>query len=135
VSSILPTKIIYCCLMKSSFLKTLMERLRCSNSLSELSQLDAFSVESLLLQSKSSSEVKSIGLLVKVYIWKTGWTFGASLFGSIFGYAILKPLSKSLPRRLGGGYFGLKENVCCKYSIKFSLVMKETCSSKSLVSR
>lgn len=34
---------------------------------------------------------------------KTGWTFGASLFGSILGFAILKPLS-----RLTGGYFGPK---------------------------
>ncbi|OZJ02039.1 hypothetical protein BZG36_05084 [Bifiguratus adelaidae] len=45
---------------------------------------------------------------------KTGWTFGASLFGSIFGYAILKPMSKALPKYLGGGYFGPKENVCCQ---------------------
>ncbi|MCJ1312990.1 hypothetical protein MMC25_006666 [Agyrium rufum] len=44
---------------------------------------------------------------------KTGWTFGASLFGSIFGFAILKPISR-LPRKLGGGYFGPKENVCCQ---------------------
>ncbi|TFK48797.1 OPT oligopeptide transporter [Heliocybe sulcata] len=43
---------------------------------------------------------------------KTGWTFGAGLFGSIFGFAIIKPLSKILPERLGGGYFGPKENVC-----------------------
>jgi len=43
---------------------------------------------------------------------KTGWTFGAPLFGSIFGYAILKPLSKALPTYLGGSYFGPKENVC-----------------------
>ena len=43
---------------------------------------------------------------------KTGWTFGASLFGSIFGFAILKPLSKALPTYLGVGYFGPKENVC-----------------------
>jgi len=42
---------------------------------------------------------------------KTGWTFGASLFGSILGFAILKPLSKVAPRYLGGGYFGPKENV------------------------
>ncbi|KAF8552612.1 OPT superfamily oligopeptide transporter [Imleria badia] len=41
---------------------------------------------------------------------KTGWTFGASLFGSIFGFAILKPLSTSAPSYLGGGYFGPKEN-------------------------
>lgn len=40
---------------------------------------------------------------------KTGWTFGASLFGSILGFAILKPLSKYAPRLLlGGGYFGPK---------------------------
>ncbi|KAF9239493.1 OPT oligopeptide transporter protein-domain-containing protein [Melanogaster broomeanus] len=41
---------------------------------------------------------------------KTGWTFGASLFGSIFGFAILKPLSTAAPAYLGGGYFGPKEN-------------------------
>lgn len=45
---------------------------------------------------------------------KTGWSFGASFFGSILGYAILKPLSKALPKHLGGGYFGPKENVCCQ---------------------
>lgn len=45
---------------------------------------------------------------------KTGWTFGASMFGSIFGFAILKPMSKALPERFGGGYFGPKENVCCQ---------------------
>jgi len=43
---------------------------------------------------------------------KTGWTFGASLFGSIIGFAILKPLSRALPTWAGGGYFGPKENVC-----------------------
>ncbi|KAJ3106943.1 hypothetical protein HDU97_005224 [Phlyctochytrium planicorne] len=37
---------------------------------------------------------------------KTGFTFGASLFGAIFGFAILKPLSKVL----GGSVFGPKEN-------------------------
>ncbi|EPQ54853.1 OPT oligopeptide transporter [Gloeophyllum trabeum ATCC 11539] len=42
----------------------------------------------------------------------TGWTFGAGLFGSIFGFAIIKPLSKVLPEKFGGGYFGPKENVC-----------------------
>ncbi|KIJ08156.1 hypothetical protein PAXINDRAFT_164509 [Paxillus involutus ATCC 200175] len=41
---------------------------------------------------------------------KTGRTFGASLFGSIFGFAILKPLSTAAPQYFGGGYFGLKEN-------------------------
>ncbi|KAI0754239.1 oligopeptide transporter [Daedaleopsis nitida] len=46
---------------------------------------------------------------------KTGFTFGPQLFGSIFGYAIIKPLSKALPEtgligRLFGGPFGPKEN-------------------------
>ncbi|KAI8081338.1 OPT oligopeptide transporter protein-domain-containing protein [Halteromyces radiatus] len=41
---------------------------------------------------------------------KIGWTFGASLFGAIFSFAIIKPLSRALPERWGGGYFGAKEN-------------------------
>ncbi|KAF8635413.1 hypothetical protein AX15_000407 [Amanita polypyramis BW_CC] len=46
---------------------------------------------------------------------KTGFTFGPQLFGAIFGFAILKPISKALPEsgllgRLLGGYFGPKEN-------------------------
>ncbi|PPQ84126.1 hypothetical protein CVT25_003339 [Psilocybe cyanescens] len=45
---------------------------------------------------------------------KTGFTFGAQLFGAIFGFAILKALSKALPDSglLGflGGPFGPKEN-------------------------
>lgn len=45
---------------------------------------------------------------------KTGWTFGASLFGSIFGFSILKPFSTAAPRWLGGGYFGPKENNVCQ---------------------
>lgn len=42
---------------------------------------------------------------------KTGWNFGASFFGSIFGYAIIKSLCKILPDAIGGGHFGPKENV------------------------
>ncbi|BFZ56735.1 hypothetical protein PYCC9005_003783 [Savitreella phatthalungensis] len=42
---------------------------------------------------------------------KTGWTFGASLFGGILGFAILKPLSRVLPPMFGGGHFSPKENV------------------------
>ncbi|KAI9489308.1 OPT oligopeptide transporter protein-domain-containing protein [Zychaea mexicana] len=42
---------------------------------------------------------------------KIGWTFGASLFGAIFSFAIIKPLSRVLPLWAGGGYFGAKENV------------------------
>ncbi|KAI8357851.1 OPT oligopeptide transporter protein-domain-containing protein [Choanephora cucurbitarum] len=41
---------------------------------------------------------------------KIGWTFGASLFGAIFSFAILKPLSRALPPKWGGGYFGPQEN-------------------------
>ncbi|KAK2461174.1 hypothetical protein APHAL10511_006701 [Amanita phalloides] len=46
---------------------------------------------------------------------KTGFTFGPQLFGAIFGFAIIKPLSKALPEsgllgRFFGGYFGPKEN-------------------------
>lgn len=43
---------------------------------------------------------------------KTGWTFGASLFGGILGFAIIKPLSRIAPKYLGGGYFGPKVCVC-----------------------
>ncbi|KAI8852623.1 OPT oligopeptide transporter protein-domain-containing protein [Chytridium lagenaria] len=39
-----------------------------------------------------------------------GWSFGGSLFGSIVGFSILKPLSRILPTYFGGGYFGPKEN-------------------------
>ena len=42
---------------------------------------------------------------------KIGWTFGASLFGAIFSFAIIKPLSRVLPLWLGGGHFSAKENV------------------------
>ncbi|KAJ1536185.1 hypothetical protein HK096_000262 [Nowakowskiella sp. JEL0078] len=55
-----------------------------------------------------------LGLVVtasNMYLGFTiGWSFGASLFGSIIGFSILKPLSKILPVRFGGGYFGPKEN-------------------------
>ncbi|KAJ3123363.1 hypothetical protein HK098_002005 [Nowakowskiella sp. JEL0407] len=55
-----------------------------------------------------------LGLVVtasNMYLGFTiGWSFGASLFGSILGFAILKPLSKILPEKFGGGYFGPKEN-------------------------
>lgn len=39
---------------------------------------------------------------------KTGWTFGASLFGAIIGFAVLKSLSKALPETFPilGGSFG-----------------------------
>lgn len=53
---------------------------------------------------------------------KTGFTFGPQLFGSIFGYAILKPLSKIIPEsgilgRFLGGPFGPKENCTVQRSV------------------
>ncbi|KAI8808668.1 OPT oligopeptide transporter protein-domain-containing protein [Cladochytrium replicatum] len=55
-----------------------------------------------------------LGLIVtasNMYLGLTiGWSFGASLFGAIIGFSILKPLSIWLPPRFGGGYFGPKEN-------------------------
>ncbi|RUO96328.1 OPT oligopeptide transporter protein-domain-containing protein [Jimgerdemannia flammicorona] len=41
---------------------------------------------------------------------KIGWSFESSLFGAIFSFALIKPMSCSLPPWLGGGYFGPKEN-------------------------
>ncbi|KAJ1035679.1 hypothetical protein NDA18_000456 [Ustilago nuda] len=41
---------------------------------------------------------------------KTGFTFGASLFGAILGYSIIKLMQKALPEKLGGGFFGPREN-------------------------
>lgn len=47
---------------------------------------------------------------------KTGWTFGASLFGAIVGFAVIKPLSKALPEAfpIFGGSFG-KYNCTMSY--------------------
>lgn len=44
-----------------------------------------------------------------------GFTFGPQLFGAIFGFAILKPISRAIPEsgllgKLFGGDFGPKEN-------------------------
>ncbi|KAL1914770.1 uncharacterized protein VTP21DRAFT_8028 [Calcarisporiella thermophila] len=55
-----------------------------------------------------TSEKESIKEFVEV--WQIGWTFGAHLFGAIFGFAVLKPLSRILPASLGGGRFGPREN-------------------------
>lgn len=66
---------------------------------------DAFSGNKLIVLLQVGASNVYLGL-------KTGFTFGASLFGSILGYAILKPLSRVLPEKLGGGYFGPKETVC-----------------------
>uniref|UniRef100_A0A0W0GF66 Putative oligopeptide transporter n=1 Tax=Moniliophthora roreri TaxID=221103 RepID=A0A0W0GF66_MONRR len=61
----------------------------------------------------------ALGALVgasNVYLGlKTGFTFGPQLFGALFGYAIIKAMSKALPEsgllgKLFGGPFGPKEN-------------------------
>jgi hypothetical protein len=46
---------------------------------------------------------------------KTGWTFGASLFGAIVGFAVLKPLAKALPETfpIFGGDFGMQSPWLC----------------------
>ena len=43
---------------------------------------------------------------------KSGWTFGASLFGAIVGFSVLKGLAKALPQNFPilGGDFGPREN-------------------------
>ncbi|KAK3070397.1 hypothetical protein LTR53_005664 [Teratosphaeriaceae sp. CCFEE 6253] len=43
---------------------------------------------------------------------KTGWTFGANLFGAIVGFAVLKSISRALPAKFPilGGSFGPREN-------------------------
>ncbi|KAI9318787.1 OPT oligopeptide transporter protein-domain-containing protein [Dichotomocladium elegans] len=42
---------------------------------------------------------------------KVGFTFGAGIFGAIFSFALIRPMSTRLPTWFGGGYFGPKENV------------------------
>ena len=43
---------------------------------------------------------------------KTGWTFGASLFGAIVGFAVIKSISRVVPEHFPilGGSFGPREN-------------------------
>ena len=43
---------------------------------------------------------------------KTGWTFGANLFGAIVGFAVIKAISRALPNKFPilGGSFGPREN-------------------------
>lgn len=62
-----------------------------------------FSLQQYCLQFTIAASNTYLGL-------KIGWTFGASLFGAIFSFAIIKPISKVLPPKWGGGYFGPKEN-------------------------
>ncbi|KXN73603.1 hypothetical protein CONCODRAFT_3419, partial [Conidiobolus coronatus NRRL 28638] len=50
---------------------------------------------------------------------KSGWSFSASMFGSILGFAIIKPMER-LPSYLGGGPFGMKENCTVQTSASAS---------------
>jgi hypothetical protein len=55
---------------------------------------------------------------------KTGWTFGASLFGAIVGFAVIKPLSKALPEAfpIFGGSFGQYNRIMSYFGISSKLV-------------
>lgn len=55
---------------------------------------------------------------------KTGWTFGASLFGAIVGFAVIKPLSKALPEAfpIFGGSFGKYKCTMSYFGISPKLV-------------
>lgn len=55
---------------------------------------------------------------------KAGFTFGPQLFGAIYGFVIIKALSRALPASgligwLGGGPFGPKENCTVQSSVPF----------------
>lgn len=67
-----------------------------------------FTVRAIIVGCALGSVVQASNLYLGL---KTGFTFGPQLFGSIFGFVILKSLSKILPLGFGGGYFGEKENV------------------------
>ncbi|KAG5440127.1 hypothetical protein PCANB_001696 [Pneumocystis canis] len=66
-----------------------------------------FTVRAVLVGSFLGAVVTSSNIYMGL---KTGFVFGAQLFGAIFGFAILKFVSRTMPRWLGGGYFGPKEN-------------------------
>ena len=56
---------------------------------------------------------------------KTGWTFGASLFGAIVGFAVIKPLSKALPEAfpIFGGSFGKHRYTITRLELTFSTLL------------
>jgi OPT family oligopeptide transporter len=59
-------------------------------------------IRSILIGSALGCIIASSNIYIGL---KSGWTFGASLFGSIFGFAIVKALSKAT-----GTFFGIREN-------------------------
>jgi len=58
------------------------------------------------------------GLLIgaaNLYVsYKTGFSMDAGPFAVFAGFGVLKLMQNNLPRRLGGGFFGPKENVTCQ---------------------
>jgi len=58
------------------------------------------------------------GLLIgaaNLYVsYKTGFSMDAGPFAVFAGFGVLKLMQKNLPRPIGGGFFGPKENVTCQ---------------------
>ncbi|KTW25666.1 hypothetical protein T552_03526 [Pneumocystis carinii B80] len=70
-------------------------------------ELHQLTIRALVVGSLLGSIVASSNIYLGL---KTGFTFGAQLFGAIFGFAILRFISKVMPEWFGGGFFGPKEN-------------------------
>ncbi|ORY03545.1 OPT superfamily oligopeptide transporter [Basidiobolus meristosporus CBS 931.73] len=70
--------------------------------LSEIVEERQFTVRAIVVGTILGGFVSASNLYIGL---KVGWVFGASMFGALFGFAILKPFS-----RMTGSYFGPKEN-------------------------
>lgn len=70
-------------------------------------ELHQLTIRALVVGTLLGSVVASSNIYLGL---KTGFTFGAQLFGAIFGFAILRFVSKVMPGWFGGGFFGPKEN-------------------------
>lgn len=78
----------------------------------EMEETHQLTVRALLVGSCLGAVVGASNIYLGL---KSGFTFGSQLFGAIFGFAILKPLSKAIPEnsiigKILGGPFGPKEN-------------------------
>ncbi|KAL8284034.1 hypothetical protein RQP46_005147 [Phenoliferia psychrophenolica] len=79
---------------------------------------DAAAVSDVFGQVEQEEEIYEVTSWLRIGIYpsnlylglKSGFTFGPQLFGGIFGFLLLKAVSK-LPSWAFGGYFGEKENV------------------------
>lgn len=55
--------------------------------------------------------IGSVAAAANIYLGlMIGWGFGAGMISAMLGFAALKMMSRTLPERFGGGYFGPKEN-------------------------